>query len=164
MGSLASAHAHDDPSSPCADGRVVANQPFNNSHIGPTKRGERTGCRYANLNFSEPSFSIVLTISSPAFNHTCLSLGYPRMTPWGVPDQMMSPGSRRSKTFPTGRVGSRVCENAKVACSEERGIFGAATYSESSKARTETRLRCCPSRPVLACHLSFLRAAPANRK
>ncbi len=51
------------------------------------------GCRYANLNFSEPSFSIVLTISSPAFNHTCFSLGYPRMTPWGVPDQMMSPGS-----------------------------------------------------------------------
>jgi hypothetical protein len=31
--------------------------------------------RYANLNLSEPSFSIVLTISSPAFNHTCLSLG-----------------------------------------------------------------------------------------
>ena len=31
--------------------------------------------RYANLNLSVPSFSIVLAISSPGFNHTCLSLG-----------------------------------------------------------------------------------------
>ena len=57
----------------------------NNPHIGPTKRGERTGFRYANLNFNEPSFSIVLTISSPAFNHTCLSFGLPRMTPRASP-------------------------------------------------------------------------------
>ena len=57
----------------------------------PPERREVT--RYANLNFNEPSFSIELTISSPAFNHTCLSLGYPRITPSGVPDQMMSPGS-----------------------------------------------------------------------
>jgi hypothetical protein len=42
---------------------------------GPAKRGERTVTRYANLNFSEPSFSIELTISSPAFSHTCFSLG-----------------------------------------------------------------------------------------
>ena len=43
-------------------------------------------CRsYPSRNFSLPSFSIVLTISSPALSHTCLSLGYPRITPCGVP-------------------------------------------------------------------------------
>src|ERR1700732_953954 len=72
---------------------VSTKQPYSVPHERPPRRGERTGCRYANLNFSEPSFSIVLTISSSAFSHTCFSLGYPRMTPWGVPDQMMSPGS-----------------------------------------------------------------------
>ena len=78
---------------PLADRRASSKQTHNDETREAADAPRENRSRYANLNFNEPSFSIELTISSPAFNHTCLSFGYPRITPSGVPDQMMSPGS-----------------------------------------------------------------------
>ena len=54
---------------------------------------DREASAQASVNDSVPSFSIVLSIRSPAFNHTWLSFGLPTITPGGVPVKMMSPGS-----------------------------------------------------------------------
>src|SRR5208337_1155129 len=43
-------------------------------------------------NFSSPNFSRLQASLSPALSQTCFSLGYPAMTPSGVPVNMISPG------------------------------------------------------------------------
>src|SRR5271157_618975 len=43
-------------------------------------------------NFNSPSFSRLQASLSPGLSQTCLSLGWPDITPSGVPVKMMSPG------------------------------------------------------------------------
>ena len=49
---------------------------------------------YVNVKLKSPSFSIEVTTLSPGLSHTCLSLGWPAITPSGVPVKMRSPGFR----------------------------------------------------------------------
>jgi hypothetical protein len=74
-----------------------------NTELSSPARGEDTsGARapaaqrgtadYVSVKLSSPSFSIEVTTLSPGFSHTCLSLGWPAITPSGVPVKMMSPG------------------------------------------------------------------------
>ncbi len=66
--------ASDGSPRPLADRRASSKQTHSDARAAAEAPRENRS-RYANLNFNEPSFSIELTISSPAFNHTCLSFG-----------------------------------------------------------------------------------------
>src|SRR5262245_18499914 len=70
--------------------RAVAHQSALEQANLPTLRGAAQ--RQVSVNSRSPSFSIEVTSLSPALSHTCLSFGYPEMTPSGVPVKMMSPG------------------------------------------------------------------------
>ena len=53
---------------------------------------QRGTADYVSVKLKSPSFSIEVTTLSPGLSQTCLSLGWPAITPSGVPVKMMSPG------------------------------------------------------------------------